>query len=132
MPDTDATASQAPFRTRKKPSYPVSGPLRDYLRRFRRERELPVTYERLRHFRETIPLTGADGKPTLWDSAVYDSADMASLNATSEMSASSRSRGRAVQNARAVSYDEDGRYATENASDGAAEARSILSGRGLY
>jgi rare lipoprotein A len=61
------------------------------------------------------------------------SADMASLNATSEMSASSRSRGRAVQNARAVSYDEDGRYAAEASSDGgAAEARSILSGRGLY
>jgi rare lipoprotein A len=59
------------------------------------------------------------------------SADMASLNATSEMSASSRSRGRALQNPRAVSYDEDGRYATET-SDGAAEARSILSGRGLY
>ena len=56
------------------------------------------------------------------------SADMASLNATSEMSASSRSRGRALQNARAVAYDEDGRYAA----DGAAEARSILSGRGLY
>ncbi|WP_063194511.1 septal ring lytic transglycosylase RlpA family protein [Bradyrhizobium sp. AT1] len=63
------------------------------------------------------------------------SADMASLNATSEMSASSRSRGRAVQNARAVSYEEDGRYAAESApssADGAAEARSILSGRGLY
>jgi rare lipoprotein A len=63
------------------------------------------------------------------------SADMASLNATSEMSASSRSRGRALQNARAVSYDEDGRYAAESTSsspDGAAEARSILSGRGLY
>lgn len=62
-------------------------------------------------------------------------ADMASLNATSEMSASSRSRGRALQNVRAVSYDEDGRYATETApssADGAAEARSILSGRGLY
>ncbi|WP_179730461.1 MULTISPECIES: septal ring lytic transglycosylase RlpA family protein [unclassified Bradyrhizobium] len=63
------------------------------------------------------------------------SADMASLNATSEMSASSRGRGRAVHNARAVSYDADGRYAAENApssADGAAEARSILSGRGLY
>jgi rare lipoprotein A len=67
------------------------------------------------------------------------SADVASINATSEMSASSRSRGRALQNARAVSYDEDGRYATESApssayvSDGgAAEARNILSGRGLY
>jgi rare lipoprotein A len=60
------------------------------------------------------------------------SADMASLNATSEMSASSRSRGRALQNARQVSYDDEGRYATESASDGAAEARGILSGRGLY
>lgn len=59
------------------------------------------------------------------------SADMASLNATSEMSASSRSRGRALQNARAVAYDADGRYA-ETTSDGAAEARNILSGRGLY
>src|SRR2546430_628344 len=40
-----------------------------------------------------------------------NSADVASHNATSEMSASSRSRGRAIQNARQVSYDEDGRYA---------------------
>lgn len=63
------------------------------------------------------------------------SADMASLNATSEMSASSRGRGRALQNARAVPYDEDGRYAADiapSSADGAAEARSILSGRGLY
>ena len=64
------------------------------------------------------------------------SADVASINATSEMSASSRSRGRLLQNARAVSYDEDGRYVAETTStdsfDGAAEARSILSGRGLY
>jgi rare lipoprotein A len=64
---------------------------------------------------------------------------MASLNATSEMSASSRSRGRAPQNARQVSYDDEGRYATEGApssayvsDSGAAEARGILSGRGLY
>src|SRR3569833_962889 len=66
------------------------------------------------------------------------SADVASINATSEMSASSRSRGRALQNARAVSYDGDGRYTTDSrpssayVSDGAAEARDILSGRGLY
>ncbi|SFO15709.1 rare lipoprotein A [Bradyrhizobium sp. Ghvi] len=58
------------------------------------------------------------------------SADLASLNATSEMSASSRSRGRALQNARQVSYDADGRDAGSD--DGAAEARSILTGRGLY
>ena len=67
-------------RTRKKPSYPISGPLRDYLRRYRRERQLPVSYERLRGFKDTIPLTGADGRPTLWDSVIYDSAEIAALN----------------------------------------------------
>jgi rare lipoprotein A len=67
------------------------------------------------------------------------SADVASINATSEMSASSRNRGRALQNARAVSYDEDGRYTSDKGpssayvpDSGAAEARGILSGRGLY
>ncbi|MCP3466565.1 MULTISPECIES: septal ring lytic transglycosylase RlpA family protein [unclassified Bradyrhizobium] len=67
------------------------------------------------------------------------SADVASINATSEMSASSRNRGRALQNARAVSYDQDGRDTSDTApsaayvsDDGASEARNILSGRGLY
>jgi len=67
------------------------------------------------------------------------SADMASINATSEMSASSRSRGRALSNARAVSYDENGSYANDAGratayapDNGASEAREILSGRGLY
>src|SRR5437660_1725391 len=39
------------------------------------------------------------------------SADYASINATSEMSASSRSRGRVLDNRRAVSYEDDSRYA---------------------
>jgi rare lipoprotein A len=83
--------------------------------------------------RGEVPLP--EGRPyTLGNS----SADVASINATSEMSASSRSRGRALQNARAVSYDEVGRYVANGrassayASDGVAEARDILSGRGLY
>jgi len=67
-------------RTRKKPSYPVLEPLRAYLRRYRRERELPVTYERLRGFHEGIPLTDAAGRPTLWESVVYHAADMTALN----------------------------------------------------
>ena len=85
-----------------------------------------------RAIRGEVPLP--EGRPY---SLGNTSADVASINATSEMSASSRSRGRALPNARAVSYDEDGRYvaATGSAtdeSDGAAEARGILSGRGLY
>jgi len=68
------------------------------------------------------------------------SADQASINATSEMSASSRARssGRTLDNPRAVSYEDDARYA---APAGPASAYApidpqgpseILSGRGLY
>lgn len=64
------------------------------------------------------------------------SADYASVNATSEMSASSRGRGRGAENLRQVSYDADGSYATGARSAyvpidprGPAE---VLSGRGLY
>lgn len=68
------------------------------------------------------------------------SADYASVNATSEMSASSRARsaGRVLENPRAVSYENDPRYAPDYQPvsayapidpNGPAE---ILSGRGLY
>jgi rare lipoprotein A len=73
---------------------------------------------------------------TLGNSAL----DAASSGATSEISASSRARGRVAENRHAVSYDQDGRFVNEaspvsaysSSSDGADEAREILSGRGLY
>ena len=66
------------------------------------------------------------------------SADYASINATSEMSASSRSRGRAIENPRAVSYEADDRYAPSFGSSTAYAPidprgpRELLTGRGLY
>jgi rare lipoprotein A len=68
------------------------------------------------------------------------SADQASISATSEMSASSRARssGRLLDNPRAVSYDDDDRYAASPLGASAyapVEPRGpseILSGRGLY
>jgi len=65
-------------------------------------------------------------------------ADYASINATSEMSASSRSRGRVLDNPRAVSYEDDSRYAVPVSPVSAYAPidpngpREILSGRGLY
>jgi rare lipoprotein A len=65
-------------------------------------------------------------------------ADYASINATSEMSASSRSRGRVLDNPRAVSYEDDSRYAAPVSPVSAyapidpSGPREILSGRGLY
>jgi rare lipoprotein A len=66
------------------------------------------------------------------------SADYASINATSEMSASSRSRGPAHENPRAVSYEADDRYApgvgppTAYAPIDPRGPRELLTGRGLY
>ncbi|WP_456715275.1 septal ring lytic transglycosylase RlpA family protein [Bradyrhizobium sp. USDA 4353] len=83
-----------------------------------------------RPIRGEIPMP--EGRPyTLGNT----SADMASIGATSELSASSRSRGRTLDNPRAVSYDQSGRYVSQGettANDGADEARDIMSGRGLY
>ena len=78
MADDETTHVPAP--TRRKPSFPISPDLRGYLRRYRRERELPVTYERLRAFQEVIPLTDEKGKPTLWDTVIYDNTEMPALN----------------------------------------------------
>lgn len=69
----DPTLAEA---TPKKPSLPVSERLRSYLHRYRRERELPVTYEQLRDFHESIPLTDTQGRPTLWDTVIYRSDEM--------------------------------------------------------
>jgi hypothetical protein len=66
--------------TQRKPSFPINSDLRSYLRRYKRERELPVTYERLRGFQEVIPLTDETGKPTLWDTVIYDATEMSTLN----------------------------------------------------
>jgi rare lipoprotein A len=66
------------------------------------------------------------------------SADYASINATSEMSASSRSRGRVLENSRAVSYENDPRYApsvrpvSAYAPVDPRGPSEVLSGRGLY
>jgi hypothetical protein len=66
--------------TQKKPSYPVIDELRSYLRRFRRERDLSVSYERLRDFHETAPLIDAEGRATLWETVAYRPEEMCALN----------------------------------------------------
>jgi rare lipoprotein A len=65
-------------------------------------------------------------------------ADHASINATSELSASSRTRGRGLDNPRAVAYEDDSRYVAPVSPVSAYAPidpngpREILSGRGLY
>ena len=59
-------------------------------------------------------------------------ADYASISATSEMSASSRSRGHGRANPRAVSYEDDSRYSSAYAPVDPRGPSEVLSGRGLY
>jgi hypothetical protein len=76
----DDTPEPTLVRTKKKPSYPIGEELRGYLRRYHRERELPVTYERLRAFHASIPLMDAAGRNTLWESVIYRAEEMPALN----------------------------------------------------
>jgi rare lipoprotein A len=86
-----------------------------------------------RPIRGAIPMP--EGRPY---SLGNTQADYASINATSEMSASSRARGRVLDNPRAVSYEDDSRYETPvspvsaYAPIDAHGPSEILSGRGLY
>jgi rare lipoprotein A len=88
-----------------------------------------------RALRGDIPMP--EGRPYSLGST---SADMTSINATSEMSASSRARssGRVLDNPRAVSYDDDDRSSAPSAPAAAFAPidpqgpSEILSGRGLY
>jgi hypothetical protein len=64
----------------KKPSFPISDALRAYLRKYRRERPISLTYERLRRFSEAAPLLDGAGNPTLWETVVYDRQEMDALN----------------------------------------------------
>ena len=89
--------------------------------------ELPSSARRIRG---EVPMP--EGRPY---SLGNSSADYASLNATSEMSASSRSRGRTLENNRAVSYENDPSYAAPSSTYLPVDPRGpseVLSGRGLY
>src|SRR6202165_2030101 len=67
---------------------------------------VPEIPSSIRPIRGEVPMP--EGRPY---SLGNSPADLASINATSEMSASSRSRGRVLENPRAVSYEADDRYA---------------------
>src|ERR1700731_2944588 len=96
---------------------------------------VPELPSRGRPIRGEVPMP--EGRPY---SLGNTSADMASINATSEMSASARSRsaGRVLENPRAVSYENDDRYAPDVSPVSAYAPidprgpSELLAGRGLY
>ncbi len=64
----------------RKPCYPVKEDLREYLSHYKREIRLPVLYDELRHFRESMPLYDKDGKDTLWQTVIYYSFELEKIH----------------------------------------------------
>jgi hypothetical protein len=75
MEEDDGNAMVTP----RKPSIAISDGLCGYLLRYKRERPLPITYDRMRDFHEVIPLVDQEGKNTLWDTIIYRSDEMREL-----------------------------------------------------
>lgn len=60
----------------KKPFYPISTPLRMYLKQYEREVRLPVTYDDLyNNLNFSVPLKDNNGNPTDWEKVIYDIRD---------------------------------------------------------
>lgn len=66
--------------TKKKTIYPVNRELRSYLQDNRREIELPVSYDDLKHFNGSVPIRDKKGKDTLWESALYPQTELVHIH----------------------------------------------------
>lgn len=55
----------------KKPIFPVSNALNEYLQRHTRSSKIPIEYDDLKHFTETIPKLDEQGQPTLWSTVMF-------------------------------------------------------------
>lgn len=66
--------------SRKKQVFAVNPALRQYLGDTRREVGLPVSYEDLNRFTNTLPLYDRSGRDTLWETAYYEPTAMRDLH----------------------------------------------------
>lgn len=65
---------------KKKPTYKISKKLYEYLRRYSRVYEIPISYQDLLNFHQSFGVFDESGKDTLWETVIYSQADMEELN----------------------------------------------------
>lgn len=65
--------------SKKKKSFTIQNRLRMYLRRYGREISLPVKYDDLLRFENTVSLIDSSGEDTLWETAYYSESDTREL-----------------------------------------------------
>ncbi|MEJ7768831.1 MAG: hypothetical protein WKF89_13520 [Chitinophagaceae bacterium] len=70
--DNALYAREADKPSRKKPMFPVSENLRNYLKHHGREVKLPVSYRDLLRFTYSVSLKDKKGNDTLWETVIYD------------------------------------------------------------
>ena len=59
------------IKTQKKITYPIGPALRDYLKSCNREIALPLQYDDLLGFQDSVPLLDENGTDTLWETVFY-------------------------------------------------------------
>ncbi|UOY05615.1 hypothetical protein L0P88_16875 [Muricauda sp. SCSIO 64092] len=67
--------SQERLMSKKKPAYPVSPDLDQYLEKYSRKIEIPIFYDDLLRFSGSIAVEDADGEDTLWVRVYYSDFD---------------------------------------------------------
>ncbi|MBP6385303.1 MAG: hypothetical protein KA313_00510 [Pseudarcicella sp.] len=66
--------------TKRKNSYRINLQLRKYLTKYNREMELPILYENLLRYNNSITLYDKNGKDTLWETVFYNHSDVEEIN----------------------------------------------------
>lgn len=68
--------------SKKKEIFPISKLLRDYIKKYDREIDLPIYYRDLLRFDNSIPLYDKEGNDTLWETVFFPQGDMDHINAS--------------------------------------------------
>lgn len=71
-----------PIISKKKEIFPISDGLREYIRMYDREIDLPIYYADLLRYDNSIPLYDKSGNDTLWETIFFPQGDMEHINAS--------------------------------------------------
>jgi len=66
--------------SKKKNQYPVRDNLRQYLKKYKREVAMPISYQDLEAFNSSIPVYDKNGEDTLWESVFYPQSSMEEIH----------------------------------------------------
>ena len=66
--------------SKKKIAYPISAQLRSYLKKYRKDINLPITYQDLLRYNNSIPLYDSKGADTLWETVFFPQDEMQEIH----------------------------------------------------